>query len=100
MLHARCHMQSPCRGLKNRFRNVVLISAIQVLHMQIEPSLLDERLQEFLDQFGLKVAYARRFILDLIYKIRPARQIDHHTSERFIQWNVGVAETNDPASIA
>ena len=46
----------PRGRLENRFRNVVLIAAVQILDVQIEPAFLHERLQELLDQFRLQIA--------------------------------------------
>ena len=72
MLDSRCHVQRDCRRFENRLRNVMLIPPIQALDMQIESAFLNKRLQEFFNQFGLKIADAGCFEVRLVYQIWPA----------------------------
>ena len=60
MFDARRGMQRARGRLENRFRDVMLIAAVQILDVQIEPAFLHERLQELFDQFRLQIADARR----------------------------------------
>jgi len=78
MLDATRHVQRACSRFENRFGYVVLISAVHVFHMKIEPPLLRKRFQKFLDQFRLQVADARGLELDFVYQIRPPGKIDNN----------------------
>ena len=73
MFDSRRQMQCPRRGLENRFCDMVLISTIQILDVQIKPAFLHERLQEFFDQLRLQVADPCCLELHFVYKVRPAR---------------------------
>ena len=68
--------------------------------MEIETAFLHECLQEFFNQFRLKIADTRRFEFGFVYEIRPSRQIDHHARERFIERHVGMPKPHDPEPIA
>ena len=48
MLHTCSQVESPRRRLEDGFRNVVLITAVQVFDMEIEPAFLDESFKKFL----------------------------------------------------
>ena len=52
-------MQGARRRLENRFRNVVLVPAIQILDVEVELAFLHKRLQELFDQFRLQIADSR-----------------------------------------
>ena len=90
MLHTRSEMQSARRRFENGFRDVVLVAAVQVFDMEIEPAFLNEGLKEFLDQLRLKIPDARGFEIGLIYEIRTPGQVDYDARERFVQRNVCV----------
>ena len=84
MCHTRGQVQRARRGFENRFRNMVLIPAVEVFNMKIEPAFLHKCFKEFFDQFRLKVANACRFEIDLIYEVGPAGEVDHNPCERLI----------------
>ena len=43
MLHSGCRVEGAGCGFENSFRDVVLIPSVQILDVQIQPPLLDER---------------------------------------------------------
>src|SRR5262249_33132805 len=93
-------MQSSRSRLENRFRDVVLIPAVQILDVQIESAFLHEGFQKLLNQLCLKVADARRLELRLINQVRSARQVDHHARQCFVQGHVCMPESRDSPSLA
>ena len=96
MFDPRRHVQRPRRRFENRFRNVVLISAVQILDVQIESAFLHERLQELFNQLRLQIANPRRLEFRFVYQVRPARQINDHARQSFIQRNVCMSKATIP----
>ena len=73
MLDAGGRVERPGRRFKNGFSDVVLIAAVQILDVEIEAPLLNERLQKLFDQFRLEIADAWSFELRPVYKVWAAR---------------------------
>ena len=74
-------LESPREGLRgrleNRFRDVMLIPAVQILNMQVEFAFLHKRLHEFFNQFRLQIADSRDAEFRLVHQIGPSGQIHH-----------------------
>src|SRR5439155_12061366 len=92
--------ESTCRCLENRFSNVVLISSVQTLDVEIESALLHEGFEKFLNQFGLKIPDTSAFEIDLVHKVRTSGKVDHHTCERLVQRNVRMREPCNATAVA
>src|SRR5262247_2100371 len=93
-------MQSPCGRFEHRFSDVVLIPPIQIFDMKVETPFLYKCLEKLLHQFRLQVTNPYRLELHLVYKIRPARKIDHDSRQGLIQGDVRMPEAADPPAIA
>src|SRR5688572_15463333 len=78
----------------------MLVPAIQVFDMQVEFALLNEGFQELFDQFRLQIADAWDLKLRFIYKVRPSRQIDDNTRERFVEGHVRMPESRDASPLS
>src|SRR5215813_2343958 len=100
MFNTCCQVQSTCSGFEDRFRYVVLIAPINIFNVEIEPPFLDESFEEFLDQFGLKIADSCSLKVDFVHEIRTSGQVDYHTRQRLIQRNICMGKSCDTATIA
>src|SRR5918992_598385 len=95
-----CQAQSPAKGLKYGFDDVMAISAAQIINVQGHEGMIDEALEELIEQIDIKITYPRTRELYLELKPRPARTIEHHPRERLIQWHIGLSIAADAALLA
>src|SRR5690348_12198860 len=100
MFHPRREMESACRGLENGFRDVVLITTVQALDVEIEPAFLHKCFEKLLNQLRLKIPDSRRLEIDFVYKVRTSGKIDHNARERLVQRNVRMRESRNPPPVA
>src|SRR5690554_35083 len=89
----RGHAQRAAKGLEDRFALMVRVFPTQVINMQRYASMVDEPLEKFARQIDIKIADARTRIVDKIIQSRTTRKIDHHTRQRLVERNVGMAVT-------
>src|SRR5437773_298534 len=61
VLDAGGRMERPGSRLKNGFGDVMLIAAVQILDVEVEAPLLNERLQKLFNQFRLEIPDAWSF---------------------------------------
>jgi hypothetical protein len=94
------HAQGPAKGLEYRFALMMGVDASQVVDMQRDAGMVDQTLEEFADQFGVKRAqhgagkgYFKR-------QARAAGKVDDHTAECFVQRHIGMAVTQGSPFIA
>src|SRR5918999_4211552 len=95
-----CHAQSPAKGLKYGFDDVMAVSTAQIVNVQGHEGMVDEALEEVIEQVHIKITYpcARELYLEL--KPRPAGTIEHHPRERLIQRHIGLSIAADTSLVA
>src|SRR5262249_831716 len=85
--------QRPGQALEAGLGDVVIVLAVEVLHMQGDAGVLGEGLEELAEQLGIHLAELRARERHLPDQIRPARDIDGDAGQRLVhgQVHAGVA---------
>src|SRR5213080_3582346 len=94
------HAQSPAKGLKYGFDDVMAIPAAQIVNVQGHEGMIGEALEELIEQIDIKIAYPRARELYLELKPRPAGTIEHHPRERLIQRHISMSIAADTPLVA
>src|SRR5690349_18967211 len=92
--------QRPRRTLEAGFNNVVAVFPVQILDVQANAGILRQRLKPFAKQFGIHFADFWPRELDLPYQVRPVRNVDGDSGQRFVHRHEARPEAPNSGKIA
>nr|GEU28313.1 hypothetical protein [Tanacetum cinerariifolium] len=94
------HAQRAAKGLEHGFALVVGVGAAQVVDVQGDQRMVDEAAEKLQRQVDVERADVRARKRDVVLDAWPAREVQHHARQRFVQRHVRVAVTDDALAVA
>src|SRR5256885_14541881 len=77
--------QGACEGLEDGLALVVCVEALEIVDVHGHTRMVDEALEEFVDQLGVKLADAAGREFHVHVQARAAREIDDHAAQGLVQ---------------
>ena len=93
-------LESTRESLEERFSNVVTITAIQNLSMDIRTEITRHSTEEFFYQSELKILRIWSVLRVTELKVWSIRKVDHYPAKSLIHGRIGTAISNNPGLIA
>src|SRR5471032_1654036 len=94
------HAQRAAECLEDGFHLMVCVDAAQIIDMQRHPSMIHEAAEEFDGEIDVERTNACTRERNVKLQSRPARKIDHHARQRFVERHVGMAVAANALAIA
>src|SRR5690606_21409599 len=85
------HAQGAAKGLEYGFTLVVSVLALEIVDVQSGQGMIREALKELARQVHIEASDMRARERDVVEQARPARKVDHHARQRFVQRYIRMA---------
>ena len=94
-VHRDGHAKSPAKGLEDGLALVMRILAFEVVDVDRDHGVIDKALEELVNEIEVELAHHGSLPDTIEEQAGPAREVDHHSRERLIEWHEEVTVTND-----
>src|SRR5471032_3633149 len=100
LVQLNSHAQRAAECLEDGFHLMMRVDTAQIVDVQRHARMIHEAAEEFDGEIDVERTNPRTRERDVKLQSRPARKIDHHARQRFVEWHVGMAVAANALAIA